>query len=71
VPPPIRRAAEYDRSPYAGLAEQSLKGLASLEPADADVVNGVADRVSAEMFRRIGLEDLLHPTSTSARSRVF
>jgi NAD(P)-dependent dehydrogenase (short-subunit alcohol dehydrogenase family) len=88
------RAAEYDQGPYAGLPEQSLKGLASLEPADADVgavadaivrvvdtpfgnrpfrlhidpsqdgceiVNGVADRVRAEMFRRIGLEDLLHP----------
>jgi NAD(P)-dependent dehydrogenase (short-subunit alcohol dehydrogenase family) len=88
------RAAEYDQGPYAGLPGQSLKGLASLEPADADVsavadaivqvvdtpfgkrpfrvhidpsqdgceiVNGVADRVRAEMFRRIGLEDLLHP----------
>jgi NAD(P)-dependent dehydrogenase (short-subunit alcohol dehydrogenase family) len=88
------RAAEYDQGPYAGLPEQSLKGLASLEPADADVgavadaivqvvdtpfgkrpfrvhidpsqdgceiVNGVADRVRAEMFRRIGLEDLLQP----------
>jgi hypothetical protein len=72
----------------------ALKGLASLEPADADagevakaivnvvdapfgkrpfrihidpsqdgaeIVNGVADRVRAEMFRRIGLEDLLSP----------
>lgn len=71
-----------------------MKGLAALEPLDADVaevaraivnvidtpfgkrpfrvhidpsqdgaeiVNGVADRVRAEMFRRIGLEDLLHP----------
>jgi len=88
------RAAEYDEGPYAGLPEQSLKGLASLEPPDADVgavadavvkvvdtpfgrrpfrthvdpsqdgceiVNGVADRVRAEMFRRIGLEDLLSP----------
>ncbi|HTV83913.1 MAG TPA: SDR family NAD(P)-dependent oxidoreductase [Dyella sp.] len=88
------RAALYDQGPYAGLAEQSLKGLASLEPADADVaavaqaivqvvdtpfgkrpfrvhidpsqdgaeiVNGVADRVRAELLRRIGLEDLLHP----------
>ncbi|EJL56893.1 short-chain alcohol dehydrogenase [Rhizobium sp. CF122] len=27
----------------------------------AEVVNGVADRVRAEMFRRIGLEDLLKP----------
>ena len=88
------RAAEYDEGPYAGLPDQSLKGLASLEPPDADVgavadavvkvvdtpfgrrpfrthvdpsqdgceiVNGVADRVRAEMFRRIGLEDLLSP----------
>lgn len=88
------RAAEYDDGPYKGVAEQALQGLASLEPADADVadvataivdlvdlpfgkrpfrihidpsddgaeiVNGVADRVRAEMFRRIGLEDLLSP----------
>jgi NADP-dependent 3-hydroxy acid dehydrogenase YdfG len=27
----------------------------------AEIVNGVADRVRAEMFRRIGLEELLHP----------
>ena len=87
------RAAEYDTGPYAGLPEQSLKGLSSLEPPDADVgkvaeaivgvvgmphgkrpfrthidpsqdgaevVNGVADRVRAEMYRRMGLEDLLH-----------
>jgi NAD(P)-dependent dehydrogenase (short-subunit alcohol dehydrogenase family) len=27
----------------------------------AEVVNGVADRVRAEIFRRIGLEDLLSP----------
>ena len=91
------RADEYDHGPYAGLPEQSLKGLASLEPADADagevakaiatiidtpfgkrpfrvhidpsqdgaeIVNGVADRVRAELFRRIGLEDLLHPLVT-------
>jgi len=88
------RAAEYNEGPYAGVPEQALKGLAALEPADADVgavaeaivqvvgapfgkrpfrvhidpsqdgceiVNGVADRVRAEMFRRIGLEDLLSP----------
>jgi NAD(P)-dependent dehydrogenase (short-subunit alcohol dehydrogenase family) len=88
------RAAEYDNGPYAGVPDQALKGLASLEPADADaatvadaivkvvdmpfgqrplrthidpsqdgceIVNGVADRVRAEMFRRIGLEDLLRP----------
>jgi NAD(P)-dependent dehydrogenase (short-subunit alcohol dehydrogenase family) len=28
----------------------------------AEIVNGVADRVRAEMYRRIGLEDLLSPT---------
>jgi len=88
------RAAEYDEGPYAGLPDKALKGLASLEPADADaatvaeaivrvvgmpfgkrpfrihvdpsqdgaeIVNGVADRVRAEMFRRIGIEDLLSP----------
>lgn len=34
-----------------------------VDPAQdgAEVVNGVADRVRAEMFRRIGLEDLLRP----------
>ena len=96
------RVAQYDQGPYAGLPEQSLKGLASLEPADADVadvaqaivqvvdapfgkrpfrvhidpsqdgceiVNGVADRVRAEMFRRIGLEDLLHPHVVTPSAR--
>jgi NAD(P)-dependent dehydrogenase (short-subunit alcohol dehydrogenase family) len=29
----------------------------------AEIVNGVADRVRAEMFRRIGLEDLLRPVA--------
>ena len=33
----------------------------------AEIVNGVADRVRAEMFRRIGLEDLLHPMVAKAR----
>ncbi len=27
---------EYENGPYAGVADQALKGLASLEPADAD-----------------------------------
>jgi NAD(P)-dependent dehydrogenase (short-subunit alcohol dehydrogenase family) len=94
APADLARAAEYNNGPYAGVPEQALKGLASLEPADADVsavadavvrivdtpfgrrpfrthidpshdgaeiVNGVADRVRAEMFRRIGIEDLLSP----------
>jgi NAD(P)-dependent dehydrogenase (short-subunit alcohol dehydrogenase family) len=92
------RAAEYDEGPYAGLPDQELKGLASLEPADADaatvaeaivgvvgmpfgkrpfrthidpsqdgaeIVNGVADRVRAELFRRIGIGDLLSPKVTT------
>src|SRR6202035_311483 len=93
-PADTARAAEYDNGPYAGLPDQSLKGLASLEPANADagtvaeaivrvvgmpfgkrpfrvhidpsqdgaeIVNGVADRVRAEMFRRIGIAELLSP----------
>jgi NAD(P)-dependent dehydrogenase (short-subunit alcohol dehydrogenase family) len=98
APSDAARAAEYNDGPYKGVPEQALKGLASLEPADADVaavaeaiveivdmpfgkrpfrthvdpsqdgaeiVNGVADRVRAEMFRRIGLEDLLAPREAS------
>jgi NAD(P)-dependent dehydrogenase (short-subunit alcohol dehydrogenase family) len=98
APADAARAEEYNDGPYAGVPEQALKGLASLEPADADVgtvaeaivrvvdmpfgkrpfrthvdpsqdgaeiVNGVADRVRAEMFRRIGLEDLLSPRVAS------
>jgi NAD(P)-dependent dehydrogenase (short-subunit alcohol dehydrogenase family) len=30
------RVAEYEAGPYAGVADKALKGLASLEPADAD-----------------------------------
>jgi NAD(P)-dependent dehydrogenase (short-subunit alcohol dehydrogenase family) len=30
------RIAEYESGPYASIAEKALKGLASLEPADAD-----------------------------------
>ena len=35
-----------------------------IDPSEdgAEIVNGVADRVRAELFRRIGLEDLLKPT---------
>ena len=97
APSDVVRALEYNEGPYKGVPETALRGLASLEPADADagsvaaaivsvvdtpfgkrpfrvhvdpsqdgaeIVNGVADRVRAEMFRRIGLEDLLHPAVT-------
>jgi NAD(P)-dependent dehydrogenase (short-subunit alcohol dehydrogenase family) len=88
------RVATYEAGPYAGVADQALKGLANLEPADADpaevageivrvvdlplgkrpfrvhvdpsqdgaeVVNAVADRMRREMYRNIGLADLLSP----------
>ena len=85
-------AEAYGNGPYAGVADKALKGLAALEPADADagevavaiadvvsrphgtrpfrvhidpsqdgaeIVNAMADRVRAELLRRIGLDDLL------------
>jgi NAD(P)-dependent dehydrogenase (short-subunit alcohol dehydrogenase family) len=93
-PTDATRVAEYEAGPYAGIADKALKGLAGLEPADADpaevarqivrvvnapfgkrpfrvhvdpsqdgaeVVNAVADRMRREMYRNIGLEDLLSP----------
>jgi len=38
------RAAEYEAGPYAGFADQVLKGFASIVPADADV-SAVADAI--------------------------
>lgn len=85
---------EYAKGPTADIPDVALKGLASLEPEDADaatvadaiayvvdlpfgkrpfrihidpsqdgaeIVNGVADRVRAELLRRIGLADILAP----------
>jgi NAD(P)-dependent dehydrogenase (short-subunit alcohol dehydrogenase family) len=93
-PADTARADEYAKGPTADLPDIALKGLAALEPADADphsvadaivevvntpfgkrpfrvhidpsedgaeIVNGVADRVRAELLRRIGLEDVLSP----------
>jgi NAD(P)-dependent dehydrogenase (short-subunit alcohol dehydrogenase family) len=93
-PADAARVAEYEAGPYAGIADKALKGLAGLEPADADpaevarqivrivdlpygkrpfrvhvdpsqdgaeIVNTVADRMRREMYRNIGLENLLHP----------
>ncbi|HEY2624983.1 MAG TPA: SDR family NAD(P)-dependent oxidoreductase [Dyella sp.] len=87
-------AQAYASGPTADFGEVAFKGLAALEPADADpqavadaivavvdtpfgkrpfrvhidpsqdgaeIVNGVADRVRAELLRRIGLEDILRP----------
>ncbi|MDK1490657.1 SDR family oxidoreductase [Sinorhizobium sp. 7-81] len=94
TPADAARASEYTEGPYKGVPEQALKGLAALEPADADagavaaaivgivnmpfgtrpfrthvdpsqdgaeIVNGVADRMRTEMYRNIGLQDLLKP----------
>ncbi|MGO1076269.1 SDR family oxidoreductase [Inquilinus sp. CA228] len=96
TPADTARAEEYAKGPTADFGEVAFKGLAALEPADADpqavadaivkvvdtpfgkrpfrvhidpsqdgaeVVNGVADRVRAELLRRIGLEDILTPRS--------
>lgn len=85
---------DYAKGPTADIPDVALKGLASLEPEDADaasvadaiayvvdlpfgkrpfrihidpsqdgaeIVNGVADRVRAELLRRIGLADILSP----------
>jgi NAD(P)-dependent dehydrogenase (short-subunit alcohol dehydrogenase family) len=93
------RAKEYSEGPNANIPDVALKGLAALEPADADpstvadaivkvvdmpfgkrpfrvhidpsqdgaeIVNGVADRVRAELLRRIGLEDILRPTTAAS-----
>jgi NAD(P)-dependent dehydrogenase (short-subunit alcohol dehydrogenase family) len=93
-PADTARAEEYANGPTADFGEVAFKGLAALEPADADpqavadaivevvgtpfgkrpfrvhidpsqdgaeIVNGVADRVRAELLRRIGLEDILTP----------
>jgi NAD(P)-dependent dehydrogenase (short-subunit alcohol dehydrogenase family) len=91
-------AKAYAQGPTADFNEVALKGLASLEPPDADpqavaeaivavvdapfgkrpfrvhidpsqdgaeVVNGVADRMRAELLRRIGLGDILHPRTVA------
>lgn len=92
------RVEAYTKGPTGGMAETALKGLAALEPADADpsavaqaivnvvnapfgrrpfrvhidpsqdgaeIVNGVADRVRAELLRNIGLGDILKPRAGS------
>ena len=94
APADTARTEAYAKGPTADIPDQALKGLAALEPPDADagavaeaivrivdapfgqrpfrvhvdpsqdgaeVVNGVADRVRAELLRRIGLGDVLVP----------
>ena len=54
-PDDTARSAEYDSGPYAGLSEQSLKALASLEPSDADaasVADGIVRVVDMEFGQR-------------------
>ncbi|WP_029914133.1 SDR family oxidoreductase [Caulobacter sp. UNC358MFTsu5.1] len=46
---------EFGKRPFRVHIDPSQDG--------AEVVNGVADRVRAEMYRRIGLEDLLKPAT--------
>jgi hypothetical protein len=94
APADTQRANEYAAGPTADLPDVALKGLAALEPEDADaatvaeaivravdtpfgkrpfrvhidpsqdgaeIVNAMADRVRAELLRRIGLGDVLKP----------
>jgi NAD(P)-dependent dehydrogenase (short-subunit alcohol dehydrogenase family) len=94
TPADTARAEAYAKGPTADFGEVAFKGLAALEPEDADpqavaeaivgvvgapfgkrpfrvhidpsqdgaeIVNGVADRVRAELLRRIGLADILKP----------
>jgi NAD(P)-dependent dehydrogenase (short-subunit alcohol dehydrogenase family) len=100
APADRERAAEYQAGPTRDLPDLASKGLAALEPPDADVtkvaeaiaevvaapfgkrpfrvhidpsqdgaeiVNGVADRVRAELLRRIGLADILKPSARAAQ----
>jgi len=80
------RAVEYDARPYAGFADQVLKGFVQavdtpfgkrpfrvhVDPTQdgAEVVNAVSDRVRAELLRRIGLGDLLAPRKILSRVRA-
>jgi NAD(P)-dependent dehydrogenase (short-subunit alcohol dehydrogenase family) len=49
-PADTARVAEYESGPYAGIADKALKGLAGLEPADAD-----PSEVAREIVRVVGL----------------
>ncbi|HEY2011781.1 MAG TPA: SDR family oxidoreductase [Rhizomicrobium sp.] len=49
-PADIARVAEYEAGPYAGIADKALKGLAGLEPADAD-----PSEVARQIVRVVGM----------------
>lgn len=54
-PADAARAAEYESGPYAGVAARTLKGLAALEPEDADpaeVARAIARVVDAPFGKR-------------------
>jgi NAD(P)-dependent dehydrogenase (short-subunit alcohol dehydrogenase family) len=51
APADTARAAEYENGPYAGITDKALKGLASLEPADADPAE-VAEAIVRWWIRR-------------------
>lgn len=50
APSDTARVAAYEAGPYAGIADKALKGLASLEPADADPAE-----VASEIVRVVDL----------------
>ena len=60
------QAAEYDKGPYAGLPDQSLKGLAALEPAAADA-GAVAEAVVKAATRPSASD---HSARMSTRRRM-
>jgi hypothetical protein len=54
-------AAQSSALPAAAIIDRSHTCAASVSQDGAEIVNGVDDRVREEMFRRIGIEDLLSP----------
>ena len=54
-PADAARAADYEAGPYAGVGDQALKGLAALEPKDADpaeVARAIVRVVNAPFGKR-------------------
>ena len=57
--------AKSGHTVYAGMCDIAGRNAPQMEASQdgAEIVNGVADRVRAELLCRIGLGDLLHPTA--------